>query len=225
MPADPAPGPPERGPRAHPRHRVRALLRPGHPGGRRRPDHRRVRRRQGDLLQALPGQGRPRRGLPRQGRRSLVRPAQGSRRGGRSRPGEPARRPLRRPVERLPPGGLPRLRLHQRRRGVAARAPPCTTARSPTRRPCSPGCATSPSRPARATPGRSPGRSPCSSTEGWPAARSTPPRRRLRSHRPRPESSSMPHAPDRARLPRASADRERAISDRDFGSGHDRVVA
>ena len=37
----------------------------------RRSDHRRVGRGQGDVLQALPRQGRPRRRLPRQGRRGL----------------------------------------------------------------------------------------------------------------------------------------------------------
>ena len=36
-------------------------------------------------------------------------------------PRRPARRHVRRPVERLPPRGLPRLRLHQRRGRVAAR--------------------------------------------------------------------------------------------------------
>ena len=51
-------------------------------------DHRRVGRRQGHLLQALPGQGRPGARLPRQGRRDLE-PA--AARGGRGRRPGPAR--------------------------------------------------------------------------------------------------------------------------------------
>ena len=74
--------------RPHPRHRLPALLRPGDPGGRRGPDHRRVRRGQGDLLQALPGQGRAGPRLPRQGGRHLDRPAARGGRGGRPRPAD-----------------------------------------------------------------------------------------------------------------------------------------
>ena len=59
---------------------------------------------------------------------------------------------------RVPARGIPGLRLHQRRGRVAAGHRRCTTARSRTRPRCSPGCATSPSRPVRVTPGPSPGR-------------------------------------------------------------------
>ena len=69
---DPAP---ERRPPADPGHRLPAVLRARPAGRRRGHDHRRVRRRQGDLLQALPGQGRPGARLPRPGRRGLDRPA------------------------------------------------------------------------------------------------------------------------------------------------------
>ena len=128
-----------------------ALLRPGHPRRRGRPDHRRVRRGQGDVLQALPRQGRPGRRLPRQGRRRLDRPAARRRRGGRPGPGRPAGRPLRRLGTRAgatataaAPSSTPR--------PSRSRAPRSTTGRWRTRTRCSPGCATSPSRPARADP-------------------------------------------------------------------------
>ena len=68
--------------------------------------------------------------------------------GGRRRPPAPtpadaAGRPVRRPRHGVPPRGLPRLRLHQRRGRVAAGHRRSTTARSRTRPPCSTGCATS----------------------------------------------------------------------------------
>ena len=133
--------PPPSARRAHPRHRLPALLRPRHPRRRRGPDHRRVGRGQGDLLQALPGQGRPRGRLPRHGRRDLDRPAARGGRGGRPGPGRPAGRALRRARLGLPPGRLPRLRLHQRCRRGGARARRCTTAPSRTSTRCWPGCA------------------------------------------------------------------------------------
>ncbi len=108
----------ERRPGPHPGDGVPALLCTWPPGGRGRHDHRRVGGREGDVLQALPGQGRPHRGLSGQGRRGLDRAAAGRRRGRRARPGRPAGGPLRRAADRVPPGRLPRLRLHQRGRGV-----------------------------------------------------------------------------------------------------------
>ena len=73
-------------PRPHPRDCLPALLRARTAGGRGRHDHRRVRGGEGDVLQALPGQGRPGRGLPGEGGRGLDRPAARRGRGRRARP-------------------------------------------------------------------------------------------------------------------------------------------
>lgn len=70
---------PQRGSRADPGDRHSALLRARDPRGRGGHPHRRVRRSQGHVLQALRRQGRPGAGLPRPRRPGLDRPAPGRR--------------------------------------------------------------------------------------------------------------------------------------------------
>ena len=57
----------------NPCHGFPAVLCARAPGGRHRHDHRRIRRREGHVLQVLSGQGRPDPGLPGEGRRRLDR--------------------------------------------------------------------------------------------------------------------------------------------------------
>ena len=143
----------------------------------RRPDHYRVGSGEGDLLQALPRQGRPRRGLPRPGGRRLVGPApRAAAEAAGTEPADQLVGPLRRPAERLPPRRYRGLRVHQRRRrvraGHASARPHCgPQGRRPRlgRGPRGRG-------PARATRRRWPGRSRCCWTAGSRAAPSTPPR-------------------------------------------------
>ncbi len=106
-------------PRQDPGNGLPAVLRPRPPGRRHRHDHRRIRGRQGHLLQVFSGQDDLILAYLEQWT-SLDRAAACRRRGRRDGPGSPAGWPLRRPVNRLPPRRLPWLRLHQRRRRIAS---------------------------------------------------------------------------------------------------------
>ena len=175
------------GPGAHSRHRLRTVLRPRHPrcgGGQ---ADRRVGRRQGHAVQAVPQQGRRGRRIPAPDGRQLAAPAPLSGTRGRGRPARAALRPLRRTGERGTKRAHWAARSSTRWRSTNPAAPH-TPSPPNTSAPSATGCATWPPRPAQRIPTHSRSSSRSSSTAHWrrPASKTpTPP--------PRPPS--RPHEP------------------------------